>query len=172
MNTYDYFEMAEDTAIGVAIRESLWLFPVIEAVHLLGLALLGGSVLMMVLRLMGLGLSNQSVREVLAQTSPWFNAALVIMFSTGIPLFLSEAIKCYYNDSFWVKMTGLGIGVVYVYLVQNPLIRRGVVSGEGVIGGDGVVGVSSSVVQKFMGLVLLVIWVTVAAAGRWIGFSG
>lgn len=157
MTTYELFEMAEDTWIGAAIRESLWLFPVIEAVHLLGLALLGGSVLMMVLRLMGLGLAGQPVQQVLRQTAPWFNGALAVMFATGIPLFLSEAIKCYYNDSFWVKMTGLGIGIVYVYLIQNPLIMRGVVG---------------PVLQKCMGVLLLVIWVTVAAAGRWIGFSG
>ena len=57
---FDFFDWLELTPIGTAIRDSLWLFPVIEAVHLLGLALLGGAVLVLDLRMLGLGLTRQS----------------------------------------------------------------------------------------------------------------
>ena len=53
MDLLPYFEWIEASALGNAIRQSLWLFPVIEAVHLLGLSVLGGSVLIVDLRMLG-----------------------------------------------------------------------------------------------------------------------
>ena len=46
MTLLDLFDWLEQTTIGTVIRESTWLFPVVESVHLLGLALLGGAVVM------------------------------------------------------------------------------------------------------------------------------
>jgi hypothetical protein len=60
-----------------AIRNSKWLFPVIESVHLLGLALIGGAVLMLDLRLLNLGLRRQPVRQVAADAQPWLIGSLV-----------------------------------------------------------------------------------------------
>ena len=53
-----YFEMAESTALGEFIRTSLWLFPAIECVHLMGLVLMGGAVLLVDLKLLGVGLRD------------------------------------------------------------------------------------------------------------------
>ena len=94
-----FFEWCESTVIASTIQNSLWLFPVIEAVHLLGLCLLGGSILLVDLRLMGFGLIHQSVSELNRQVRPWLLVAVIVMIATGVPLFLSEAIKCYYNLS-------------------------------------------------------------------------
>src|SRR5713226_2669711 len=56
MSLLPFFEWCEHTAVGAAIRGSAWLFPVIEAFHLLALALIGGAILIVDLRLLGLGL--------------------------------------------------------------------------------------------------------------------
>ena len=61
-NLLPFFEWCEASWIGNAIRQSLWLFPVIEAVHLLGLCVLGGAVLMVDLRMLGAGLRNHADR--------------------------------------------------------------------------------------------------------------
>ena len=58
-----FFTWCEQTAIGATIRDSTWLFPVIEAVHLLGLAMLGGAVLLVNLRMMGLTMRQQSIAD-------------------------------------------------------------------------------------------------------------
>ena len=99
-----YFEWLESLWLGKAVVGSLWLFPVIEAVHLLGLSVLGGSILVVDLRLLGVGLKNYSVAVLARDARPYLIGALVTMIATGIPLFLSEAVKCYYNQSFWVKL--------------------------------------------------------------------
>ena len=157
MNWLEIFQELEEFGIGAAIRESLWLFPVIEAGHLLALALLGGAVLVVDLRLIGFSVTDRQPREVLSQVSPWFLLALGLMLATGIPLFLSEAVKCYFNFSFWVKMIGLAIGIVFTFGIRNRLVMRFELSHW---------------VLKGLGLVSIGIWFTVAGAGRWIGFSG
>ena len=87
---YDVFDWLELTAVGAAIRDSAWQFPVIEAVHLLGLATLGGSILVVDLRLLGFGLKDRPTVYVLDQANPWLVGAIAVMFTTGIALFLSE----------------------------------------------------------------------------------
>ena len=66
----------------------------IEAVHLLALSVLGGAVLIVDLRLLGLGLKNRSASELWREARPWMIGALAVMIATGVPLFLSEPIKC------------------------------------------------------------------------------
>ena len=153
---FDVFDRLEQTAVGQAIRESLWYFPAVEAVHLLGLALLGGALLVVDLRLLGLGFRTQSTAAVARAARPWLLLALALMFVTGIPLFLSEAIKCYYNTSFWVKMSALLAGLVFTFAVRNRVAMA---------------PRAGTAVKATAGVVNLGVWVVVAAAGRWIGFS-
>ncbi len=153
----DFYREMGDGSIGRTIGESLWLFPVIEVVHLFGLAVLGGSVIVMDLRLLGMGLKNASVTSVLANTRPWFFVGLVVMIATGVPLFLSETTKCCFNHSFEVKMATLFLAVLYTLAVRNRVAVR-----------DG----TSTCVRQGVAVLSLGLWFTVAAAGRWIGFSG
>lgn len=156
MTLLDLFERLEEMWIGEAIRTSYWLFPFIEAIHLVGLALLGGTVIVVDLRLLGLTLRSRPVAQVLLNARPYFILALLTMFSTGIPLALSEMIKLYYNFSWWVKISTLGVAILFTFLVRDRIVTRHDVS---------------RVTLGALGLVSLVLWFTVAGAGRWIGFS-
>ena len=86
----------EDSFIGEYVRSSLWLFPVIQSFHLIGLGILGGSIVLGDFRLMGILMRTESTSYVVQVTRPWFNFGLIVLVTTGIPLFLSEAVKCYY----------------------------------------------------------------------------
>jgi hypothetical protein len=152
-----YFEWIEATTLGNSIRQSLWLFPVIEAVHLLGLSVLGGSVLIVDLRMLGAGLRNHAISKVARDARPWFVGALVLMLLTGWALFSSEAIKCYYNFSFWVKITTLPVAIVFALLIRDRIAARA--------------GIDATTSTRMAGLLSIALWFTVAAAGRWIGFS-
>ena len=150
----DIFYVLEDTFIGEYVRSSIWLFPVIESFHLIGLGILGGSVVLMDFKLMKLIFRGTNKIYVLEQTKIFFILGLSLLILTGVPLFLSEAVKCYYSRAFWIKMIALVIGVLFVYFVRNPLI----VKKEGTI-------------LILTGFVSFSIWTVVAASGRWIGFS-
>ena len=155
MSLLEIFTWLEFTSIGVAIRDSLWLFPAIEAVHLLGLATLGGALLIVDLRLACIGFGAMPVARLARGAEPWLVGALACMLLTGVPLFLSEAVKCYYNTSFWVKMGALAAALVFTFTVRSRILRREAEDWR----------------QRVVGLVSLGLWLTVAAAGRWIGFS-
>ena len=154
-----YFQWFETTTIGTAIKNSSWAFAVIESVHLLALAVIGGAVLMLDLRLLGLGLRRQPIPEVAREAQPWLVGSLIVMLITGFALFSSEATKCYYSTPFWVKMTSLALALAFTFTVR----RR--VSFEG----DGRV---RPIVLRLVALVSLTLWFGVGAGGRWIGFSG
>ena len=156
MTLLDLFDRLELTALGTLIRESSWLFPVIEAGHLIGLAILGGAALVLDLRLLGLGLGSQTTHYVFTQTNPWLRGGIALMIATGVPLFLSEAVKCYYSTAFWVKMGALAIALVFTFALRNPVARD---------------AAASATRSRLVGAASLALWLTVAASGRWIGFS-
>ena len=152
-----FFEWCEATALGTAVRQSVWAFPVIEAVHLLGLSLLGGSLLIVDLRLLGVGLTRQPVAELARHARPWLLASVAVMLGTGVLLFLSEAVKCYYNTAFWVKITTLPVALAYTFAVRERVARAP--------------ERDTSALTRMVAVASLLLWLTVAAAGRWIGYS-
>jgi hypothetical protein len=156
MAALDVFQAIEASGISTAIRESPWAFAVIESVHLLALAVMGGTVLLVDLRLLGLGLTGRSVRELAGETQRYMTAALVVLIVTGVGLFLSEAIKCFYSTPFWIKMGALATATIFTYTVRRLVVFRA----EPPPG------------AKVVAVVSLALWFTVAASGRWIGFSG
>ena len=79
MSLLDVFESLEQSGIGLLIRESLWLFPAFEAVHLLGLSVLGGSLLMVDLRLFGVGIRSRTPEQLVRTASPWVVGSIVIV---------------------------------------------------------------------------------------------
>ena len=157
MSLLPFFEWCEATAVGEAIRASLWLFPVIECVHLLALALIGGAVLIVDLRLLGLGLRRQTVTQIARDAQPWLIGSLAMMLVTGILLFLSESIKCYYSPPFWCKMTFLPLAIIFALTVR----RKVAAADENRVG---------PVWGKLVALVSLGLWFGVGFSGRWIAF--
>jgi len=154
-----WFQWLESTGIGNAIRLSPWAFAVIESVHLLGLATIGGAVLLVCMRQLGVGLKRQQIAEVARETYPWLVGSWVVMMLTGIALFLSEAVKCYYSTPFWVKMGSLLLATVFTFAIQQRVAR----ADEARVG---------PAWQRVVAVVSLVLWFGVGAGGRWIGFSG
>lgn len=156
MDLLPFFEWCESTGLGLMIRESVWVFPVIEAVHLLGLSLLGGALLIVDLRLLGAGLTHTPAALLARQVRPWLIAGVVLMVATGVPLFLSEAVKCYYSQAFWVKILTLPLAVVFTFAVRQRIAEAEATSRR---------------TAALTGAASIALWFVVAAGGRWIGFS-
>ena len=71
MSLLPFFEWCYQTAIGQTIRDSTWLFPLIEAFHLVGLGITAGAVLIVDLRLLGVGLTRQPVAQLSTALGLW-----------------------------------------------------------------------------------------------------
>jgi uncharacterized protein DUF6644 len=153
-----YFQALENSSIGQTIRDSVWLFPFIESFHLLALAVIGGAVLLVDFRLLGLGLKRQPVAVLARDAQPFLIGSLLIMIASGVPLFLSEAIKCYYSFAFWTKMTALALAILFTFTIR----RRVTLADEVRIG---------PLWSRVVGATSILLWSTVGWGGRWIGFS-
>ena len=108
--------------------------------------------------MLGAGIRRRSVAEVAREAHPWLIASLVVMIVTGVSLFLSEAVKCYYSQAFWVKITTLPVAILFALTVR----RRVAAADDSQI---------PPLARGAVAVVSLALWFTVAAAGRWIGFS-
>jgi hypothetical protein len=155
---FPYFQALESSYFGNMVRESTWMFAVIESVHLLALAVIGGAVLLVDFRIFGFGLTGRPVRELGSEMQKYLSVSLVVLIISGLGLFLSEAVKCYYSTPFWVKMTSLLLAIIFTYTVHRTTVAR--------------TNLEVSGATRAIALVSVVLWFTVAASGRWIGFSG
>jgi len=153
-----FFTWCENTWLGEAIRASTWLFPAIESLHLLGLAVIGGAVLLMNLRLLGWGFQRQTAAQLWRDTRPWLISSLAVMLVTGLLLFTSEAIKLYYHEAFWVKMVSLALSILFTFTV----VRRIALAEAGPV---------RPLWNRAVAVISIVLWSGVGIGGRWIGFS-
>ena len=158
MSLLPFFTWVENSGVGGAIRSSSWLFPFIEAFHLLGLAVIGGAVLVVDLRLFGFGLRRQPVAQLARDTQRWLIGSLMVMIATGSLLFTSEAIKCYYHAAFGFKMTSLFLAIVFTFTVR----RKVAMADETRV---------RPLWSKLVALTSVLLWSGVGIGGRWIGFS-
>jgi hypothetical protein len=142
---------------GHGVRDSVWLFPSIEIVHLLALGVLGGTILIINLRLLGIRFRNERVSELARELQPWMTGSLVTMLVSGFFLFSSEAEKLYGNWAFRAKMASLALAILFTF----SLYRKVTLSEERQI---------SPVWDKVAALVSIVLWAAVGLAGRAIGY--
>ena len=159
MDLLAFFQWFEGSGLGRAVRESVWAFAVIESIHLIALVMLGGSALLVDLRLLNLGLRQRPVAELARDAQRLFSFGLVLAVASGSALFASEAVKCYYSTPFWIKIITLFVAILFTFGIRN----RVALAEEGRVGGA---------TKALVAVLSIGMWFTVAAAGRWIGFSG
>src|ERR1700733_6681187 len=102
-----FFQWCEKSAVGLSIQGSKWTFAVIETIHIMALAVLLGSFLLVDLRLFGLGMRRQTIAEVASQFAPTSWVSFAVMVATGIPMYLSEAVRLSSSAPFFYKMVFL-----------------------------------------------------------------
>jgi hypothetical protein len=107
--------------------------------------------------MLGLGLRRQTIAGLAQDVWPWLLGSIGVMIVTGTALFLSESVKCYYSQAFWVKVTTIPIAVLFTLTARHRVARAGTLD--------------TTAVTRVVALLSLALWFTVAAAGRWIGFS-
>jgi hypothetical protein len=152
------FKWIEATQMAVWINNSKYAFAISECFHLLALAVIGGAVLMVDVRLLGYGFRNQRVADVAAAARPWLIGSLVAIVVTGSLMFSSLAAdKYYWNAAFWWKMGFLAVAILFTFLVRQPYALRA----------DSAGGTPTA---RVVALASIGLWLGVAVMGRAIGF--
>ncbi len=147
------------TPAGAMMRDLVWAFPVVEMVHLLGLVLLLGSILVLDLRLLGYGMRERSIPDLAAAVFPSMWIGLGLMVITGILLFLSGALRYSASGPFLVKMLLFAAAVLFHLTVHRKLLTAASSS-------------ESHFETKVVGSISLLLWFGVGLAGRAIAFIG
>jgi hypothetical protein len=95
MTLLDICQAIQDSSIGTSIRESIWIFPFIETVHVIGLGISVGLVVLLDLRLVSAGIRNSSPSQIMQQLKAWYFCGFAAMIVSGALLFWSEAARAY-----------------------------------------------------------------------------
>ena len=152
-----FFEWMETTWFGYVGKTWGGAFATIQAGHLVSLGVLGGAVLFSDGRLLGL-YSSLPLRDVIDGSHQVFKWALAVVVFTGVFMVCGVAVKVYYLPVFWYKMLTLSVGVLFAFYVRKPLVDRDLSD-------------VSTLAIKLTAVASIMVWFTVAATGRWIGFS-
>ena len=142
---------------GHGIRNSVWLFPFVEVFHLIGLGVLGGTILVLNLRLLGISFRGERTSDLAKDVRPWMIGSLAVMLVSGFLLFSTEAVKMYGNWAFRWKMIFLLSAILFTFTIHRKVAS----SDERRI---------APVWRIFVALLCLILWSAVGLGGRAIGY--
>jgi hypothetical protein len=155
-------EWLQRTSVAIQIRDSLFTFPVLESIHVVGLALVFGTIAILDLRLLGVASTGRAVSRLMSDLLKWTWAAFAVTALTGGLMFSTNAVVYFHNTFFRAKMILLvlaGLNMLVFELTARKTIDRW----------DRASTTPSS--AKVVAALSLVIWVGVIVAGRIIGFT-
>ncbi len=104
MSLRSWFEWMDAFPSSIAMRESLYAFPVLLTIHLISLAMFAGLVLMMDLRLLGVGYRGTPFSEVQARLFPWQVVGMVVTALAGLLLFYAQPMRYFGKVLYWIKI--------------------------------------------------------------------
>lgn len=113
------------TAPSVFIQEhNAWAIPAIQSVHIVGIALIMGSVLMIDLRILGLAWTDRTLQQTSRRFGPWLTGSLWLLLVTGLLMVVGEPVRELVSFSFWLKMALVALGAVVAVSFQRALRRH------------------------------------------------
>ena len=136
------------------LNSNEWAFPLTECFHITSMALSIGTIALVDLRLLGLGMKHQTAGQLLKDTGIWTFAGLVIVIISGLLIFSSDPLRYINNSGFVFKM-----GVLLLAILFNYTIHRKVALSN-----------ASPGMAKLVGAISLLLWVLVPFGGIWISF--
>jgi hypothetical protein len=158
----DLIAALEASSIATGIRNSLYLFPLIESVHVIGLTMVFGTILIIDLRLLGVASTQRPFTAIASDVFKWTWLAFAVTATTGALMFITNAGTYYQSAYFRAKMALLALSGLNM-LVFAVTARRSVHAWDR--------EASAPASARAIAALSLVMWVGVIVLGRWIGFT-
>ena len=162
MSLLAFCEWLAATDTSTALRESLFMYPLLESTHVLFLLLFVGLAVMLDLRLLGLAFTEMPVSDLVERILPWVRAGFAVMSVTGVLLFYAIPVRTYQSVWFRAKVIMLilaGINIWYFHYRVYPHKDQW----------DTAVRLPWS--ARRAGLASLILWAGVIIAGRFIAYN-
>jgi hypothetical protein len=162
MSVLSILEWLQETSVSVGIRESLFWFPFLIGLHVMGTVTSVGLILALDIRLLGWGMRDTPVSAIFDQLRPWAIGGFVYQLATGVFLFWSEPVKCYNSVPFWIKMIAMALAFGNAFLFDKTVYPSSASWDNATI---------MPFRAKFAGVASLVLWIVVIWGGRWTAYS-
>lgn len=154
-----FCDWLSNTSISMAIQNHNWVIPSVQSVHILAIATVMASIVMVDFRLLGVN-GRQTVPQVVHRFLPWVWCAVCVLAATGIILIIGEPARELESEVFWTKMT-----LVACVLILTAAIQFGAFRGESF-------WEKRRLLASITAIASLGMWVAIVAAGRWIAYMG
>jgi hypothetical protein len=154
---HDAIEWLYGTAVSSAIRDTDWIVPTVQAVHICAITVVVGSALVTELRVAGVVAPDESIKVIAQRYLPWMWRALLVLLASGLVMVVGEPERVLGNRVFWIKMSLVALGVLLSRCLRKPLLRSA--------------DAASRQPAKALAWVLLALWVAVIFSGRWIAYT-
>jgi hypothetical protein len=155
----------ERSGFGQAMREALWLYPAIETVHLAGIALLFGSIVVFDLRLLGLSRAIP-VRQLARHVLPWSAGSFLLIVPSGLLMFSAHASEFIANPVFALKLCLIGLGLLNAALFHTMVYRS-----ADVWDAPEMRDLPMPPSARASAIVSLLVWTAVIACGRLLAYT-
>ena len=144
------------------MRQSLLAQPIVEALHVLLIAVVFGTIMIVDLRLLGFPSTSRSFQRTSDELLKYTWAAFAGAVVTGIFLFTANAFSYYVNTAFRVKLLLILLAGINMVIFQFV---------TGKTAGSWDKDVAPPNAARVAGFLSLVLWTAVILFGRWIGFT-
>ncbi len=168
------FEWLDTSLLAEFSKSSSGIFALVQTVHIASMVVLGGMIMLGDLRMMNMVLTKVPSAIIIENTKKWIYLALVFIILSGIYEASAIAMKLAHNSFFFAKMAGLAMGIAFILSIRSAVYARAPGAAAQQEAGSGTQQQPETVspmVVKLVAFTSLLIWFSVASAGRWIGFS-
>ncbi len=162
MSLFEICQWIETTPSSTALRESIWMFPIMESSHVIGLAFSVGTVVWFDLRLVGVSMRRYTVSEMWGFVRTWMFAGFALMMITGVFLFWSHALQCYSSGFFQIKLVLLVLAGLNISIFHTTIDRSRVEWDKSPV---------PPLQARIAGLTSLVLWLAIVAVGRLMAYT-
>lgn len=161
MDLIAIFEQLQNSALSEWLRTSLKAVPIINAVHVMALAIVFGTILMVDLRLLGYNV-HRSFKTLHRELLGWTWAAFGLAAVSGGLLLIVNATTYYRNTAFWLKMLVIVLAGVNMAVFEQITAKTASSWDK---------GVAPPTAARVAGALSILLWLSVIFLGRWIGFT-
>jgi hypothetical protein len=162
MNIDQLLKLIEQLYLATIVREGDWWFPLAECLHVLSIATVFGSIVMMDLRLLGLASRDSAVTKLSKEVLPYTWTAFVCAVFSGAIMFISKASVYWLNPQFQLKFLFMALAAANMLVFHFGAYRR-------VAKWDDALPPPPA--ARLAGALSISLWIIVVFFGRWIGFT-
>jgi hypothetical protein len=158
-----FAEWLSTTFPSVLIQDhNAWVIPAIQSIHIVGIAIVLGSVFMIDLRILGWAWMDQTLRQTTSRFGPWLTGALCLMLATGILMVIGEPVRELVTISFWLKMFLIAVGTLIAAIFRITLRKHERQWEETLVNRGSV---------KFLAILTFLVWTCIIVLGRLIAYD-